>query len=239
MASRVSPFNIQDENILDGEFVTFCNNLETIRKKFLEEWIANWKESSEQKIAKQYETAITECGDDIKKLEERKQAQELRCFQMKSVGQQLENLKTEMDAMKDKCIDKEKKLKDLSNKIDSESTDVNALEKVTAAKKEKIAKAINFFKQRLGLHFQNIKGEEQIKVILTNIDVCDSDKQFSFNTKVIESRYQITGCDPCITELDELVQELNMTNNFSKFVIKMRHAFKHNLKEANENIPPS
>ncbi len=59
--NRVSPFDIQDSSILDGEFNTFCTNLETIQRKFLEDWIKTWRESREETISNHYEKVMTEC----------------------------------------------------------------------------------------------------------------------------------------------------------------------------------
>ena len=38
------------------------------------------------------------------------------------------------------------------------SSDINAFEKVTMAKKEKVTKALTFFKERLALEFKSLKG---------------------------------------------------------------------------------
>ena len=62
MASRVSQFDIQDAQIIDDEFGTFCDNLEKIQSKFIDDWIETYKEKCEQEITKQYENSIAECG---------------------------------------------------------------------------------------------------------------------------------------------------------------------------------
>jgi len=81
------------------------------------------------------------------------------------------------------------------------------------------------FKNRLGLDFQRI-GQDQLKLNMTSIDRSDPDRIFSFAVHIDPNdSYHMILCEPQLKSTDELVNELNHTNDFSKFVRNMRKAF--------------
>eukprot|EP00112_Aurelia_sp_Birch-Aquarium-sp1_P016505 Seg3750.2 transcript_id=Seg3750.2/GoldUCD/mRNA.D3Y31 product="Kinetochore protein spc25" protein_id=Seg3750.2/GoldUCD/D3Y31 len=80
--------------------------------------------------------------------------------------------------------------------------------------------------------------EDQIRVIFTNVDEVDKNRQFTFDTKIVDSKYIISNCNPPVRPLDTFIKDLNESNNFAKFVINVRKAFKKEITEENcQNIP--
>ena len=81
------------------------------------------------------------------------------------------------------------------------------------------------FKNRLGLDFQRI-GQDQLKLNMTNIDRSDPDRVFFFAVHIDPNdHYHVIQCEPQLSNTEELVDELNRTNDFSKFVRRMRKSF--------------
>jgi chromosome segregation ATPase len=82
------------------------------------------------------------------------------------------------------------------------------------------------FKTRLGLDFERI-GQDQLKLNLTRIDPSDPERVFAFAVHIDPNdKYHVILCDPPLNNTDELVDELNMSNDFSLFVRRMRRSFR-------------
>lgn len=82
------------------------------------------------------------------------------------------------------------------------------------------------FKTRLGMDFERI-GQDQLKINLTQIDPSDPKRVFAFAVHIDPSdKYHVILCDPPLNNTDDLVHELNTSNDFSLFVRRMRRSFK-------------
>ena len=82
------------------------------------------------------------------------------------------------------------------------------------------------FKTRLGLDFERI-GQDQLKLNLTRIDPSDPERVFAFAVHIDPNdKYHVILCDPPLNNTDELVDELNTSNDFSLFVRRMRRSFR-------------
>ena len=89
-----------------------------------------------------------------------------------------------------------------------------------------LTQGIIAFKTRLGLDFERI-GEDQLKLNLTRIDPSDPERVFAFAVHIDPNdKYHVILCDPPLNNTDELVDELNASNDFSLFVRRMRRSFK-------------
>ncbi|XP_065053153.1 uncharacterized protein LOC135682265 isoform X2 [Rhopilema esculentum] len=227
-----SPFNVIDntEN-LDQEFSTFCKNLQAILTKS-DEWLAMWKEA-EQKSMEEHDKAIASYEEEVENLKKQIYDQDLRAKDMKDIIKRLENLENSKQKLESGVNDDQSKIKEENAKLEILETDVTALEKFVNAKEEKVLKGITFFKERLGLDFKTLK-EDKIRVIFTKLDEDNEKRQFSFDTKIVESKYIVSNCNPPVQQLDAYVKEVNQTNDFTKFVVKMRKAFKSTLEREND-----
>ncbi|EFJ44453.1 hypothetical protein VOLCADRAFT_121319, partial [Volvox carteri f. nagariensis] len=74
------------------------------------------------------------------------------------------------------------------------------------------------FGERFGLHFRTrVPGE--FTVVMTCIDARDPDKEFCVAVRMaLGDVYTVTKCEPLVPDLDELVDQVNRTNDFGAFV---------------------
>eukprot|EP01138_Halocafeteria_seosinensis_P005314 gb/GECG01005433.1/.p1 GENE.gb/GECG01005433.1/~~gb/GECG01005433.1/.p1 ORF type:complete len:252 (+),score=52.92 gb/GECG01005433.1/:1-756(+) len=94
---------------------------------------------------------------------------------------------------------------------------------------QELTKGVSFYK-RLGLTFDR-EENERLRIKFTQIDPAAPQKEFSFAVHVSDDdQYEVTACNPSSLgenpSVDELVYQLNQTNNFSKFIREMRKKFK-------------
>mmetsp|Transcript_18293 Transcript_18293/g.37896 ORF Transcript_18293/g.37896 Transcript_18293/m.37896 type:complete len:237 (-) Transcript_18293:51-761(-) len=116
-----------------------------------------------------------------------------------------------------------------------------------AAKQDRLGKLQRLaetYGQRLGLHFKHSAGDQEespavsdngdsgnaLRIGFTQIDRRNPDKTFWFDVRIREDdTYTIQQVVPQVEGLQELEQELNADNDFSKFVRKMRKKFKESV----------
>ncbi|KAH0864484.1 LOW QUALITY PROTEIN: hypothetical protein HID58_081695 [Brassica napus] len=100
---------------------------------------------------------------------------------------------------------------------------------------DNIKDAISWYKQALGFHVEAGHG---VKFTFTNIDAERPTREFSFTVHYGNDIYTLVDCN---SQLDDLVQELNKTNDHFGFVRQMRDKFqKATLSELpthSENLP--
>jgi hypothetical protein len=90
-----------------------------------------------------------------------------------------------------------------------------------------LTKGVRFFRERLGLDIVTV--DQKLQLTFTCIDPAAPQRAFQFFVAVDDEKYDITGVSPPVANLSALVAELNVTNEFSAFVQKMRRAFKATL----------
>ncbi|KAJ0405955.1 hypothetical protein P43SY_005521 [Pythium insidiosum] len=80
---------------------------------------------------------------------------------------------------------------------------------------------------RLGLSFEQ-HNAEQIVVRFTQIDAQNPQREFSFRIRMdpLTDSFVADECDPQVAVLDVLMQQLNQTADFSRFIRSMRREFK-------------
>uniref|UniRef100_A0ACD5W3G3 Uncharacterized protein n=1 Tax=Avena sativa TaxID=4498 RepID=A0ACD5W3G3_AVESA len=79
-----------------------------------------------------------------------------------------------------------------------------------------IDKAVFWYQESLGL--QVIAGEGVVKFIFDKVDLQIPDKEFSFSLKVDNDRYTLTQSSQPVEDSEELLKDLNLTNDLDKFV---------------------
>lgn len=86
--------------------------------------------------------------------------------------------------------------------------------------------------KRLGLAFENVAADggatQNIRVVFTLLDPRDAARRFEFDVRVSASddAYAVSGCAPPVAALEGLVEQLNASNDFARFVQQMRREFK-------------
>ncbi|KAJ0410633.1 hypothetical protein ATCC90586_009114 [Pythium insidiosum] len=80
---------------------------------------------------------------------------------------------------------------------------------------------------RLGLSFEQ-HNAEQIVVRFTQIDAQNPQREFSFRIRMdpLTDSFVADECEPQVAVLDVLMQQLNQTADFSRFIRSMRREFK-------------
>ena len=148
-------------------------------------------------------------------------------------GQQMVGaITTEIDELREQSSDLPKRLHEIREREDEIRAEVQRLEAEVEKHVDKneqdnsdLTQGVIAFKNRLGLDFQRI-GQDQLKLNMTHIDRSDPDRVFSFSVEIDSNdHYLLLLCEPPLANTDELVQELNHNNDFSKFVRNMRKSF--------------
>lgn len=90
------------------------------------------------------------------------------------------------------------------------------------AETEAIEEAIGWYRRVLGFRTE---GGEGIKFIFDNIDLNNPEQEYLFTVRLDGDRYTLMDCDPYVEDVNELIKDLNKTNDFFKFVRIMREKF--------------
>ncbi|CAF2087085.1 BnaA06g20830D [Brassica napus] len=133
---------------------------------------------------------------------------------------------------------KEEQSKTISHRLQGLSVSKdNAGSKLTG-NKSNIDDAISWYNHALGFHVEAGHG---VKFTFTNIDAKRPTREFSFTVHYGNDIYTLLDCNPQLDDMDEMVQELNTTNDLFGFVRLMRDKFqKATLSELpahSENLP--
>ncbi|KAG2327937.1 hypothetical protein Bca4012_036968 [Brassica carinata] len=132
---------------------------------------------------------------------------------------------------------KEEHAKTISQRLQVLSVSKENAGKVTESKSN-IDEAISWYNQALGFHVEAGHG---VKFTFTNIDAKRPTREFSFTVHYGNDIYSLLDCNPQLDDMDEMVQELNKTNDLFGFVRLMREKFqKATLSELpahSENLP--
>lgn len=89
--------------------------------------------------------------------------------------------------------------------------------------KEDLQEIISWYNRVLGLRIEGGRGG--IKVMFNNITPKDPTEEYSFVIKLKHDTYKLLKCDPQLNGTEELIDGLNQTNGFFKFVRIMREKF--------------
>ncbi|KAL5007013.1 hypothetical protein ScPMuIL_015819 [Solemya velum] len=220
------------------EHQSFRKNLAQSREKFIKQWMEddlsktvsnNSKQikhmiesdkEKQKKICLEFEKAFQNSVCSKQALEERlrnlealkTELQQLES-QQESANRNRENASTELRGVEEKCTD-------LQYGIDSESK--HAEEKLQA-----LNMAGDMFQEMMCLQLKKTHGGK-LQFIFKSIDEDDPERPFYFQVKIEgeERRYIVSGCEPPVTDMDELVKKLNDTDNLKSFVVVMRKRFK-------------
>jgi kinetochore protein Spc25 len=64
-----------------------------------------------------------------------------------------------------------------------------------------------------------------VKFVFSKIDIQNPDNEYSFCIKLNKDRYNLLQCTPFLKDSEELVKDLNCSNDLFKFVRIMRERF--------------
>ncbi|MFS7940012.1 putative chromosome segregation protein Spc25 [Helianthus anomalus] len=91
-----------------------------------------------------------------------------------------------------------------------------------AERREEIEEAISWYNKVLGFRIERGRG---IKFIFTHINTKKPDEEYFFTIRLENDSYCLLECHPHVTEVNKLVNDLNITNGLYNFVRVMRTKF--------------
>eukprot|EP00457_Paulinella_chromatophora_P009883 gb/GEZN01009964.1/.p1 GENE.gb/GEZN01009964.1/~~gb/GEZN01009964.1/.p1 ORF type:complete len:296 (-),score=52.34 gb/GEZN01009964.1/:358-1245(-) len=102
---------------------------------------------------------------------------------------------------------------------------VEQLDKEMRDKLDQLQKGIHYYSDRLGLDFEQSGGIFFMKFHL--IDPANLEAYYSIGLVIDPDSYQyrVLNCNPPIDNMEELIQRLNLTEDFSRFVQSVRARF--------------
>ena len=104
------------------------------------------------------------------------------------------------------------------------SKEVDKLTTLHQREIDAVTRGVQMFRDRLGVAFQVADGKLQI--VYTLIDRKDASRPFTIAIFVDENKeYQLHACQPELPAIQGLVDSLNSTNNFAKFIVDVRKSF--------------
>nr|BAK04524.1 predicted protein [Hordeum vulgare subsp. vulgare] len=86
-----------------------------------------------------------------------------------------------------------------------------------------IQKALRWYQEFLG--FQVVTGGEGVKFVFDKVDLQSPEKEFSVSLKIDNDRYILLQCSPAVEDSEELMKDLNLSNNLAKFARIIRQRF--------------
>ncbi|PNH03811.1 Kinetochore protein spc25 [Tetrabaena socialis] len=79
------------------------------------------------------------------------------------------------------------------------------------------------FGERFSLQFRH--GQDELCLVMTHVDAFEHGKEFCLSVRILNNVYQVTKCEPPVPSLEELITEVNKTNDFAAFVKAVRAGF--------------
>ncbi|CAH2064902.1 unnamed protein product [Thlaspi arvense] len=125
---------------------------------------------------------------------------------------------------------REEHAKVISQQLQALSVSKENAGKVTEGKAD-IQEAISWYNQALGFHVEAGHG---VKFTFTYIDAKRPTSEFSFTVHYGNDIYTLMDCNPQLDDIEEMVQELNKTNDLFGFVRLVRVKF---LKATLSELP--
>ncbi|EPS61125.1 hypothetical protein M569_13675, partial [Genlisea aurea] len=86
-----------------------------------------------------------------------------------------------------------------------------------------IEEALSWYNKFLGFRIENGHG---VKFIFTNVNPVSPDEVYSFAIRLEKDTYTWLECDPPLSNMNEMVSELNTSHGLFKFVRTMRQKFR-------------
>ncbi|XP_047137134.1 uncharacterized protein LOC105843992 isoform X1 [Hydra vulgaris] len=201
--------------------------------KKLKYFLAEIKENREENYL-QLEDRVKQYKNKIKKYQ--KETEELTSSNINDhptiieLVKEVEELTIAAQNVAEENIKKKKYIHDKENYVQKVFQDIAVKEQVAENKSKKIMKGLRFFEENLGLRIIRYP-DSHLKFTFTCIDEADIDREFSFHLTLVESKkdntvlYEVFECNPQLPMLENIVKELNLSNNLRKFLCAVRREF--------------
>ncbi|GFT76007.1 uncharacterized protein NPIL_565611 [Nephila pilipes] len=169
------------------------------------------------------------------------------CVLKSGIGEQILDMKNEVISFIEQALNEylavtqlkeqieilHQKQKRASLKLEESRKQVEQKQKATQTLEKKVSlrsKLYNLYKDNLGFEIKPLMGginEEQseISFSFSHINKNNPLETYSFILVLNEKTYSVKNCTPPIIEMENLLIELNKTNDLSSFVIQTRRNF--------------
>ena len=137
-----------------------------------------------------------------------------------------EILEGKMESIPDEISSAKEKKGAMSRKIAKLEENLTAIKGETRDAVTELQRQVRYY-ERLGLRFVRVENGSSLKIVFTQIDAKNPKREFVAGLQINnEDKYEITACEPKIEKLNRMVEELNASNDFTKFIRGVRGAFK-------------
>ncbi|XP_068734814.1 uncharacterized protein [Montipora capricornis] len=224
----------------ESELNKLTLNLKKVQEKFLQ-WTGDSLKKSLLEGKQNHEKNLLDRKERIQELEQsisRKQIQsEQNLEALRQRAEEVANLEKELRELQitGQCLaerrnETQKQLEETHCCVQKQQKEILAKEQSTSNKMQQFNKGTEHFKERLGLAFKKV-DDENLQFVFKYIDPEDEEKPFVFTVAITaQNKYSVTKCIPEVEGMEDMIHQLNATNNFSKFVRSMRKGFKETTK---------
>ncbi|KAF7040812.1 hypothetical protein CFC21_050687 [Triticum aestivum] len=141
----------------------------------------------------------------------------------KLTSESISNATATNEQLRGLLLDQRARRDEFANVISHQLQAIEALEaNVDVMGKKNLDEAIMWYNKFLG--FRVVAGEG-VKFVFNKVDMQSPDDEYSFCIKVNKDEYNLIQCIPLLKDTEELVKDLNRTNDLFKFVRTMRARF--------------
>lgn len=221
------------------ELAILASNLQQVQHKIMNQWTGKGLDQFLEQYQLSQEQWLQQATDEIKEIkgrldqlhEESAQNKEAIAVQKRKADEMKLAIEDAAEKRQKLMFEKEQLMKEIqvkSKEIKDEKELLEAQQNATRLRLNELNKAEEFFKDRLGLRFKKLDSEN-LQFVFTNIDPKDHERVFYFTIKVVGKEYHVTDCSPAVSGMDELLKQLNESNNLMEFVVAIRKKFKKGL----------
>lgn len=112
-----------------------------------------------------------------------------------------------------------------SQEIEKKSKEVEKLNTDIESQVQQLTKGISYYSDRLGLDFEQSRGVFWLKFWLIDPEKINAHYIVGLMVDAETYHYRVLSHNPTIEGMDALLEELNLSQDFSRFVQKVRKAF--------------
>ncbi|KYQ91535.1 hypothetical protein DLAC_07296 [Tieghemostelium lacteum] len=224
---------------MDSEIDIYSMNVVESEMKRMEEILENWKTSHFETYHHNNQNAVQvnqHCIEEMSRLTQEKLFLHQTAEDSKKIiekqKKQILDLQTEINKLQIEGEKLPKQLETFTISHNEEAKELQQLSETVKIQEQKVNRSLNslshifqLFKQYLSLEFKRF--DDKFKFIFTNINRVDNDKAYHITIQIEKQSeiYRLIECQPAIPNIEDLVLELNQTNNLSSFVKKIRSEF--------------
>lgn len=173
---------------------------------------------------------ITELENDFSKIHNEMKSSsdkfEKNCLELQDAMEKTTILDTKLSEMPKQIALHDTQHCKLVKKVSELKGDLSKAKKYAAEQISELELRVKNF-ERLGLRFVRVEDGSTLKIAFTQIDASEPCREFSVGLQINDDdEYEVTECEPTVESLPRLIKDLNMTNDFAKFVKCVRKSFK-------------